>query len=295
MPRNALGRGLGGFIRENDAQPTSVQNAPAGGPATGVASAREIPPTIASATRELDIDLIEPSPYQPRSHFREEALEELARSVRASGIIQPLIVRPVGNRFQLIAGERRWRAAQRAGMARVPVIVREVPNELALELTLVVNIQREDLNAIEQARPFLRLMEELHLTPEAAAVFARTFRDGFLPQVKLLHQPNESGRWLNSVKNLPMGVFDESQFECEFVWHLAYNHWYARHARALRSPPAPLAGDQLKAIANRPHDERLNDSACPDRTCQLLECLFSKVAARLVRTRLDYVDRQFAP
>src|SRR2546422_1618051 len=104
MPRNALGRGLGALIREHDAQPTSVPNAPAGGPATGVASAREIPPTNASVTRELDIDLIEPSPYQPRSHFREEALEELARSVRASGIIQPLIVRPVGNRFQLIAG-----------------------------------------------------------------------------------------------------------------------------------------------------------------------------------------------
>jgi len=175
MPTTAVGRGLGALIREHDGQPTSVPNAPAGGPATGVASAREIPPTNASVTRELDIDLIEPSPYQPRSHFREEALEELARSVRASGIIQPLIVRPVGNRFQLIAGERRWRAAQRAGMARVPVIVREVPNELALELTLVENIQREDLNAIEQARACLRLMEEFHLTQEAVA--ERTGKD----------------------------------------------------------------------------------------------------------------------
>ncbi len=175
MPRNALGRGLGALIREHEAQPTPAPTPPAGGPATGVVPAREIPLTNASATRELDIDLIEPSPYQPRSHFREEALEELARSIQASGIIQPLIVRPVGNRFQLIAGERRWRAAQRAGMARVPVIVREVPNELALELTLVENIQREDLNAVEQARAFLRLMEEFHLTQEAVA--ERTGKD----------------------------------------------------------------------------------------------------------------------
>src|SRR5260370_529909 len=153
MPRNALGRGLGALIREHEAQPTPAPTAPAGGPATGLVPPPQIPPTNASAMRELDIDLIEPSPYQPRSHFREEALEELARSIQASGIIQPLIVRPVGNRFQLIAGERRWRAAQRAGMARVPEIVRDRSDELPMELTLVETIQPEDLNAIETGRP----------------------------------------------------------------------------------------------------------------------------------------------
>jgi ParB family chromosome partitioning protein len=125
--------------------------------------------------QQIDIDLIEPSPFQPRTRFREEALEELMRSIQASGIIQPLVVRPIGNRFQLIAGERRWRAAQRAGLAKVPVIARQVSDELALEMTLVENIQREDLNAIEAARAFERLMAEFQLTQEAVA--ERTGKD----------------------------------------------------------------------------------------------------------------------
>jgi len=119
--------------------------------------------------------LIEPSPYQPRTRFREEALDELARSIKSSGIIQPLVVRPIGNRFQLIAGERRWRAAQRAGLTKVSAIVRQVPDELALEMTLVENIQREDLNAIEAARAFERLMDEFQLTQESVA--ERTGKD----------------------------------------------------------------------------------------------------------------------
>src|SRR5258708_18228787 len=102
--------------------------------ASGAASApaRE---AVHPGTQQVAIDLIEPSPYQPRTRFREEALEELARSIQASGIIQPLVVRPIGSRFQLIAGERRWRAAQRTGLTKVAVIVRQVSDELALEMT----------------------------------------------------------------------------------------------------------------------------------------------------------------
>ncbi|HSC44495.1 MAG TPA: ParB/RepB/Spo0J family partition protein [Candidatus Acidoferrum sp.] len=125
--------------------------------------------------QEVDIDLVEPSPYQPRTRFREEALEELARSIQASGIIQPIVVRPIGGRYQLIAGERRWRAAQRAGLQKVAAIVRQVPDELALEMTLVENIQREDLNAMEAARAFERLMDEFQLTQELVA--ERTGKD----------------------------------------------------------------------------------------------------------------------
>jgi ParB family chromosome partitioning protein len=125
--------------------------------------------------QEIDIDLVEPSPYQPRTRFREEALEELSRSIQASGIIQPIVVRPVGHRYQLIAGERRWRAAQRAGLGRVAAIVRQVTDELALEMTLVENIQREDLNAMEAARAFERLMAEFQMTQEAVA--ERTGKD----------------------------------------------------------------------------------------------------------------------
>ena len=118
---------------------------------------------------QVDIDLIDPSPYQPRTRFREEALDELARSIVSSGIVQPLVVRRINNRYQLIAGERRWRAAQRASMQRVPVVVRDVPEEMALEMTLVENLQREDLNPIEQARAFQRLTEEFNLTQEQVA------------------------------------------------------------------------------------------------------------------------------
>jgi ParB family transcriptional regulator, chromosome partitioning protein len=124
---------------------------------------------------QIDIDLIDPSPYQPRTRFREEALDELARSIRSSGIVQPLVLRRIANRFQLIAGERRWRAAQRAGLSRVPVVLRDVPEEMALEMTLVENLQREDLNPIEQAHAFQRLMDEFHLTQEQVA--ERTGKD----------------------------------------------------------------------------------------------------------------------
>lgn len=182
MPRNALGRGLGALIREPEPQvpvkPTT-ENPPAvaGAPTSGGAAAAAVPamsPSHASPL-EIDIDLIEPSPYQPRTRFREEALDELARSIQASGIIQPLVVRSVGKRYQLIAGERRWRAAQRAGLRSVSAIVRQVPDELALEMTLVENIQREDLNPMEQARAFERLMDEFHATQETVA--ERTGKD----------------------------------------------------------------------------------------------------------------------
>jgi ParB family chromosome partitioning protein len=158
MARTALGKGLSALIREPEPPPAAPPVAPrTGGP------------------QEVDIDLIDPSPYQPRVRFREEALEELAQSIRSSGIIQPLVLRPHGARYQLLAGERRWRAAQRAGLQRVPAVVREVREEQALEITLVENIQREDLNPIEEARAFDRLMSEFQLTQEDVA--QRTGKD----------------------------------------------------------------------------------------------------------------------
>jgi ParB family chromosome partitioning protein len=175
MPRNALGRGLGALIREPEPQPPVTPTPAPAAPHTIGGSAAAAAPALSAGPLQLDIDLIEPSPYQPRTRFREEALDELARSIQASGIIQPIVVRPVGKRFQLIAGERRWRAAQRAGLKKVSAIVREVPDELALEMTLVENIQREDLNAIEAARAFERLMDEFQLTQEAVA--ERTGKD----------------------------------------------------------------------------------------------------------------------
>ncbi len=159
MARNALGKGLSALIREPESPAIK---------ATHVAIEPGQPSLV-------DIDLIDPSPYQPRTRFTEAALEELAQSIRSSGIIQPLVLRRMGLRFQLIAGERRWRAAQRAGLHKVPAVLREVAEEKALELTLVENIQREDLNAIEQARAFDRLMADFRLTQEDVA--ARTGKD----------------------------------------------------------------------------------------------------------------------
>ena len=174
MPRNALGKGLGALIR--DPEPTPLTPTTLTPPAAAAAAAAPaLAPAAQSGPQMVDIDLIEPSPYQPRTRFREEALAELAQSISANGIIQPLVLRPIGARFQLIAGERRWRAAQRAGLRRVPSILRDVPEELALEITLVENIQREDLNPIEQARAFDRLMTEFLLTQEDVA--ARTGKD----------------------------------------------------------------------------------------------------------------------
>src|SRR5215472_13829813 len=178
MPRNALGRGLGALIREPEPHAPAVPLPPTPTPITtsgGAAAAPAFGPVQPAGPLQLDIDLIEPSPYQPRTRFREEALNELARSIRASGIIQPLVVRPIGNRYQLIAGERRWRAAQRAGLEKVSAISRQVTDGLALEMTLVENIQREDLNPIEAARAFERLMDEFQLTQEAVA--ERTGKD----------------------------------------------------------------------------------------------------------------------
>ena len=191
MPRNALGRGLGALIREPEPAPQQQAETPTVTPVSvgggaAVAPARE---AAGHGSHEIDIDLVDPSPYQPRTRFREEALDELARSIQASGIIQPIVVRTVRSRFELIAGERRWRAAQRAGLRRVPAIVRQVTDELALEMTLVENIQREDLNAIEAARAFERLMDEFQLTQESVAERTGKDRATVANAIRLLKLP----------------------------------------------------------------------------------------------------------
>jgi len=155
---------------------------------------------MSAGPQQIDIDLIDPSPYQPRTRFREEALEELARSIKASGIIQPLVVRPIAGRFQLIAGERRWRAAQRAGLTKISAIIRQVSDELALEMTLVENIQREDLNAIETARAFDRLMDEFQLTQEAVAERTGKDRATVANAVRLLKLEPTIQEWIEEGK-----------------------------------------------------------------------------------------------
>jgi len=196
MARNALGRGLGALIREQEAAPQTIPPTASTGAATAVAPAQ----IAAGGPLQIDIDLIEPSPYQPRTRFAEVGLEELAQSIRASGIIQPLVVQKIGSRYQLIAGERRWRAAQRAQLLRVPVVLREVSDEQALELTLVENIQREDLNPIEQARAFDRLMEEFHLTQDEVASRTGKDRATVANSVRLLSLEEPLLEWIEEGK-----------------------------------------------------------------------------------------------
>jgi ParB family chromosome partitioning protein len=167
---------------------------------TGGAAAAAPAPVATGGPLQIDIDLIDPSPYQPRTRFGEAALEELAQSIRTSGIIQPLVVRKIGARYQLIAGERRWRASQRAQLLRVPAVVREVSDEQALELTLVENIQREDLNPIEQARAFDRLMEEFHLTQDEVATRTGKDRATVANSIRLLALEGQLVDWIEEGK-----------------------------------------------------------------------------------------------
>ena len=151
MKKKRLGRGLGSLIGDiNDV----TQN---------------IGEENAVGLTEIDIDRIQRGKYQPRQVFDQESLQELADSIGVQGIVQPIVVRPEGSHFELVAGERRWRAAQLAGLRKVPAVIRELDSKAAAAIGLIENIQREDLNPLEQAQAFLRLIEEFDLTHQQVA------------------------------------------------------------------------------------------------------------------------------
>ncbi len=151
--RTGLGKGLESLI------PTGTKNTPPTAPASHVSGAQQVA-----------VHLIQPNPRQPRIHFKEEDLADLAASIREHGVIQPLIVAPKSDgTFTLIAGERRWQASQRAGLSTVPVITRQANNQEMLEVALIENVQRADLNAMEEAEAYRQLVEEFHLSHEAVA------------------------------------------------------------------------------------------------------------------------------
>ncbi len=154
----------------------------------------DAPEPVTAAPSELDVDLLAPATFQPRRDMDEGALDELAQSIRAHGVIQPIVVRPVDGRYQIIAGERRWRAAQRAGLLRVPVVIRDVPGgdeQTLLQLALIENIQREDLNPIEQAMAYRRLVDQFHLTQEEVAEAVGKDRSSVANTLRLLKLPEE--------------------------------------------------------------------------------------------------------
>jgi len=147
--------------------------------------------------REIDIDRILPNSHQPRKTFEEESLNELADSIREHGLVQPIVVRPLEDGFfQLIAGERRWRASQRAGLSRVPAVIREAGEHAALELALIENLQREDLNPMEEAQAYERLIADFGMTQEEVARRVGKNRATISNMLRLLKLPPEVHQWL---------------------------------------------------------------------------------------------------
>lgn len=165
MNRKALGRGLSALLGEDSTNQTGEEG-----------------------LIEIDLDLITPNAEQPRTRFTEANLEELAQSIRVNGVVQPILVRKKGARYELIAGERRWRASQRAGLSKIPAVVKDVSDDKILELALVENIQRQELNAIEEAKAYKKLIEMIGLTQEMVASRVgkdRTFITNYLRLLKL--------------------------------------------------------------------------------------------------------------
>lgn len=195
-----LGRGLSSLLGE------VVREEP-------VATGSERSPGV----RTVPVTELEPHPEQPRRHFDEDALNELALSIEARGLIQPIVVRPFEGRFQIVAGERRWRAAQRARLHEVPVIVRDFDEAETLELALVENIQREDLNAIEEAEAYRKLIDRFGHSQEALGRIVHKSRSHIANLLRLLELPAGVRQMLADGK-LQMG-----------------------HARALITAPDPLA------------------------------------------------------
>jgi ParB family chromosome partitioning protein len=153
----------------------------------------DAPAAAAPADRalEVDIDLLRPNKFQPRTHMDDGRIEELSRSIRSNGVIQPIVVRKDGAGYEIVAGERRWRASQRAGLLKVPIVVRDIPDERLLAAALIENIQREDLNPIEEAHAYRRLADEFSLTQEQIAEAVGKDRSSIANYVRLLRLPDE--------------------------------------------------------------------------------------------------------
>jgi ParB family chromosome partitioning protein len=171
----ALGRGLAALLGDGEPLDQGLPSEPKPG----------------EKVIQLPLERLEPNPYQPRRVYDSRALQALADSIREHGVIQPLVVRPVGSGYQLIAGERRLRASQTAGLSQVPVVVRNATDEQALLLALLENLQREDLNPLEEARAFQRLMEEFSLTQEDVALAVGKDRSTVANTLRLLKLPSQ--------------------------------------------------------------------------------------------------------
>jgi ParB family chromosome partitioning protein len=218
------------------------------------------------AIHQLSVELIDRNPYQTRSHVDEAALTELADSIKATGVLQPITVRAVpGGRYQLIAGERRWLASQRAGKTTVPAIVRQVSNEQAMEMTIIENLQREDLNPIEQARAFDRLGREFGLTQEQISQRTGKERSSVANFLRLLRLPDAVQAWVAG-------------------GHLSFGH-----AKALLGLDSP---ENMMTIANRVVEKGLSVRETEDAIANLSHPVRPELDQKLKELAIDPNVRQ---
>jgi ParB family chromosome partitioning protein len=241
--KKVLGRGLGALIPQRESAPTS-----------------------APGMLELALDQIAPNPYQPRKTFNEASIDELARSVKQHGIVQPLVVTRAGDKFKLIAGERRFRAAQKAGLATVPVVVKEdLKAGDALQIALIENIQREDLNPIEEAAAYHQLHEEFGLTQEEISRRVGKERSTVANFLRLLKLPESVKRLLASGQ-LSMGharallAVESAKKQEQFAERVVRRNLNVRQTEMLASESSPKTIDKKekeKDVFTRDAEEKL--------------------------------------
>jgi ParB family transcriptional regulator, chromosome partitioning protein len=238
--RPALGRGLSALIPDTPA------------------------PAVPDRSLDVDTDLLRPNKFQPRTHMDDERIEELARSIRSNGIIQPIVVRRVDGQYEIIAGERRWRAAQRAGLLKVPVVVRDVPEDRLLAVALIENIQREDLNPIEEAHAYRRLADEFHLTQEQIADAVGKDRSSIANYLRLLRLPQEVRANLAS-NALSMGharallALSDEASQLRLARDIVARNLSVRETeslvRKIASPPAPAPAKKIDVHTRAAEDK----------------------------------------
>jgi len=236
----------------------------------GEATARAAAEPAGEALARLPLDLLQRGRYQPRLDMRTEALQDLADSIKAQGVIQPIVVRPVGAaapgqtvRYEIIAGERRWRAAQLAGLADIPAVIRDVPDDAAIAMALIENIQREDLNPLEEARALQRLVDEFGLTHQSAAEAVGRSRAAVSNLLRLMDLADEVKELLET-RRLEMGhgrallALTTRRQQVEVAHLVAKKGLSVRDTEALvRRLAAPAAAEKAETGGGDPDIQRL--------------------------------------
>lgn len=271
MSKSALGRGLGALLSS----------------APGGARAPAAPEAPATGLRRVPVTQIQPSPLQPRREFPEAALRELAESIREHGILQPLSARAVGGRLELIAGERRWRAAQLAGLTEVPVLVRAATDHEVLELALIENLQRENLNPIEEAQGYAQLKAQFGLTQDQVAHKVGRSRASVANALRLLGLPDRAQSALRDGRLTPghakaiLGLAEAASQQA-LADRVVSEGLSVRATEALAAAWAkhPPAATQTKVIVSKPADPHVSDLEN-----RLRERLATKVSLRYSKGR----------